>query len=334
MSVKIQSFVEIMQRKEKHRPGNFARFVSPERAELLAEAASKLIDPRIQEEVGFFAISKGNKVLGQVGVASPRMTSTAGTFEVGDVGGAICLYVDFRHRRRGVGIQLMQRAMEYFREKRMEFSFLITREEFEGIQDVLPRKLGYVPVLYYPHYYKVSRGGEGAPSDTEFFMETGDSAALWKVYYELKEDCLGFIERPKNFVEIGRLDGLLANAPFYRDRFLVGRKGSQPVSFANVTQGASEAKGQVIINEVHATSEEELGAIVNWIERENAGKVIAFKPVVDHHLRKVLAQRGYQHYLAGSFLMMASLTGTKVQKKLNDLFSFNERFEWNVYDDI
>lgn len=334
MKIEIVGFREIMQRKEKHRPKNLTRFVSPERAELLVEALSKRIDPRIQEEVGFFAVSRENKVLGQVGVMVPKMTSTAGTFEVGDIGGAICLYVDFLHRRRGIGTQLMQRAMAYFREKGIEFSFIITREEFEGIGDALPRKLGYLPVLYYSNYYMVSRGGEAVDSDTEFFWETGDPTLLWKVYYSLKQDCLGFIERPKNFVEIGRLNGLLANAPFYQDRFLVGKKGVQSVSFANIVQGAAEFQGQVIINETHAISEEELNMIVNRIEQENPGKVILFRPVVDHHLRNVLTQRSYQHYLTGSFLMMTSLTGTTDKKKLNDLFSFNDRFEWNVYEDI
>lgn len=147
-----------MQLKEKHRPENFARFVSPSRAEILVEAVSKQIDPRIQDEVGFFAISKGNKVVGQVGVAFPRLKSVAGTFEVGHGGGAICLYMDFQHRRRDVGAQLRQRQMEYFREKGMEFSSSINAEIFEGIQDVQDRKFGYVPVLNYPNYYKVSRG--------------------------------------------------------------------------------------------------------------------------------------------------------------------------------
>jgi GNAT superfamily N-acetyltransferase len=326
--------MEIMQRKEKDRPENFPRFVSPERAQILVEAVSKQIDPRIQEEVGFFAISKGNKVLGQVGVVFPKMTSTAGTFEVGHGGGAICLYVGFQHRRRGIGAQLKQRQMEYFREKGMEFSSTLTREEFEGISDVQERKFGYIPVLNYPNYYKVSRGGEATPSDTEFFRETGDPTTLWKVYYALKKDCLGFIERPKNFIEIGRLNGLLANAPFYQDRFLIGKKGSRTVSFANVAQGRSDFQGQVIVNETHAISEEELNVIINQIEQENPGKVILFDPVVDHHLRKILTQRKYQHYLTGGFLMMTSLTGTTDEKKLNDLFNFDERFVWNVYEDI
>ena len=152
MKVKIHSFTDIMRQKEENRPKNFARFISPERAELLAEAVSKPIDPRIHDEVGFLAISEGNEVLGQVGVAFPRMTSTEGTFEVGDVGGAICLYVDYQHRRRGIGTQLMQRALDYFREKGVEFSFVITREEFEGMEDVVLEKLGYVKVLYYPYY--------------------------------------------------------------------------------------------------------------------------------------------------------------------------------------
>ena len=323
-----------MQQKEKHQPENFARFVSPSRAEILVEALSKRIDPRIQDEVGFLAISKGNKVLGQVGVAFPRLTSTAGTFEVGHGGGAICLYVDFQHRGRGIGTKLKQRQMEYFRERGMEFSSSITAEIFEGIQDVQDRKLGYQSVLNYPNYFKVSRGGEDTPSDTEYFRETGDSAALWQVYYALKEDCLGFIERPKNFVEIGRLNGLLANAPFYQDKFFIGKKGSKSVSFANVKQGVADFQGQVIVNETHAISEEELNVIANQIEQENPGKVILFDPVVDHHLRKVLTQRNYQHYLTGGFLMMTSLTGTTNKKKLNDLFSFDDLFEYNVYDDI
>lgn len=292
--------MEIMQQKEKHRPENFPRFVSPERAQILVEAVSKRIDPRIQDEVGFFAISKGNKVLGQAGVVFPKLTSTAGTFEVGHGGGAICLYVDFQHRRRGIGAQLMQRQMEYFREKGVEFSSMITAEEFEGIADYIPRKLGFIRVLNYPCYYKVSRGGEGSPPDTWFFWETGDHQALWQVYYALKEGCLGFTERPKNFVEIGRLNGFLANAPFYQDQFLVGKKGSQLVSFANVKQGVSDFKGQVIVNETHAISGEELNMIVNQIERENPGKLILFKPVVDQHLRKVLTQRKYQHFLTGA----------------------------------
>jgi len=323
-----------MQQKEKHRPGNFARFVSPERAEILVKAVSKHIDPRIKDEVGFFAISKGNKVVGQVGVIFPKMTSTAGTFEVGHGGGAICLYVDYQHRRKGIGFQLEQRQMEYFREEGMEFSSSIDAEIFEGIQDVRHKKLGYTPVLSFQRYYKVSHGGEDTSSDTEFFWETGDPTALWKVYCALKEDCLGFIERPKNFVEIGRLDGLLANAPFYQDKFFIGKTGSQPVSFANVKQGVADFQGQVIVNETHAISEEELNAITNQIEHENLGKVILFNPVVDHHLRNVLIQRDYQHYFTGGFLMMTSLTGTTDKKELNDLFSFNERFEWNVYEDI
>jgi len=337
LEVKIQSFMEIMQRKEKNRPENFARFISPERAELLVEAVSKPIDPRIHGEVGFLAISEGSKVLGQVGVALPRMTSTEGTFEVGDVGGAICLYVDYQHRRRGIGTQLMQKALDYFREKGIEFSFVITREEFEGIEDVILEKLGYVKVLHYPYYYRVSRGGDAktcTSCGTEFFRETGDPTALWKVYCELKQDCLGFVERPKNFVEIGRLNGLLANAPFYEDKFLIGKRDSEPVSFANVAQGAGDSQGQVIVNEIHAVSEEELNLLVGRIELESLGKVVAFKPVVDHHLRKVLTGRGYRHYLAGSFLMMTSLTGTTDKRKLDELFRFNERFEWNVYDDI
>ena len=334
LKVKIQGFMEIMQLKEKDRPENLARYVSPERAEILVEAVSKRIDPRIQEEVGFFAVSRGNKVLGQVGVIFPKLTSTVGTFELGHGGGAICLYVDFQHRRKGIGAQLKRRQMEYFREKGMEFSSTLTAEEFEGIQDVLPRKLGYEPVLNYPNYYKISRGGEAIPSDTDFFNEPGDSAALWKVFYALKEDCLGFIERPKNFVEIGRLNGLLANAPFYQDQFLIGKKGSHPVSFSNVSEGVADFRGQVIVNETHATSEEELNVIVNQIEQANPGKAILFKPVVDHHLRKVLIQRKYQHYLSGAFLMIASLTGATDKKKLNDLFSFNRHFEWNVYEDI
>jgi ribosomal protein S18 acetylase RimI-like enzyme len=334
LKIEILGFREIMQRKETHRPKNLTRFVSPERAELLVEALLKGIDPRIQDEVGFFAMSKENKVLGQVGVMVPKMTSTVGTFEVGNIGGTLCLYVDFQHRRRGIGTQLMQRAMAYFREKGIEFSFIITREEFEGIEDALPRKLGYLPVLHYSNYYRVSRGGEAVHSDIEFFWKMGDPTVLWKVYYTLKQDCLGFIERPKNFVEIGRLNGLLANAPFYQDCFLVGRKGFQSVSFANIVQGVADFQGQVIVNETHAISEEELNMIVNRIEQENPGKVILFRPVVDHHLRKVLTQRSYQHYLTGSFLMMTSLTGTTDKKELNDLFSFNDRFEWNVYEDI
>jgi len=90
----------------------------------------------------------------------------------------------------------------------------------------------------------------------------------------------------------------------------------------------------VIVNDTHAISEEELNVIVNQVERENPGKVILCKPVVDHHLRTVLTQRKYQHYLTGAFLMMTSLTGTVDKKKLNDPFSFNERLEWNVNDDI
>ncbi|MGD8565628.1 MAG: GNAT family N-acetyltransferase [Candidatus Bathyarchaeota archaeon] len=332
--MKIKSFMEIMQLKPKDRPENLPRYVSPERAEILLEAVSKQIDPRIQEEVGFFAISKGNKVLGQVGVIFPKLTSTVGAIEFGHSGGAICLYVDFQHRRRGIGTQLKQRQMEYFRERGIEFSSSITTEIFEGIQDVHDRKLGYRSVLNYPNYFMVSRGGEDTPSDTEYFKEAGDSAALWQVYYALKEDCLGFIERPKNFVEIGRLNGLLANAPFYQDQFLVGKKGSQIVSFANTRQGTSDFKGYVFVNDTHAVSEDKLNIIINQIERESPGKVILFSPVVDPHLRRVLTKRKYQHYLTGAHLMMTSLTGTTNKKKLNDLFNFDDLFVYNVYEDI
>ena len=334
MKVEIQGIMEIMQLEEKDRPENFARYMSPERAEILVEAVSDRIDPRIQEEVGFFAVSKRNKVVGQIGVIFPKLVSTVGTFELGHSGGAICLYVDFQHRRKGIGLQLKQRQMEHFREKGIEFSSTLTAEEFEGIQDILPRKLGYVRVLNYPNYYKISRGGKAPFYDTEFFNEPGDSKALWKVYYSLKNDCVGFIDRPKNFVEIGRINGLLANAPFYQDQFLIGKKGSQTVSFSNVSQGVADFRGQVIVNETHAISEEELNVIVDKIEHENPGKVILFKPVVDHHLREVLIQRNYRQYLTGAFLMMKSLTGDTDEKRLNDLFSFNECFEWNVFDDI
>ncbi|MFH0931328.1 MAG: GNAT family N-acetyltransferase [Candidatus Zixiibacteriota bacterium] len=146
--------------------------------------------------VGFCAVENGN-LAGFVGVMDIPTRTVSGNEET--VGGIWCVATSPRFAKRGICKTLMDRAHQYFQEKKYNFSFLVTSRTI--IAYAIYVKMGYVEVEkvnLYPEAYKVFN--EVKP---EMKSETGlDSAKIFNIYQEYVKDKTGFVARQKDFLKL------------------------------------------------------------------------------------------------------------------------------------
>lgn len=94
------------------------------------------------EPGGVFVAVEGSEAIGYV---------TVETSSEKRIGRIVDLAVDARYRRRGVGSRLIERALAYMRERRMQFAKIETLTTNEAGQAAYP-SLGFVEVARQIHY--------------------------------------------------------------------------------------------------------------------------------------------------------------------------------------
>jgi predicted acetyltransferase len=155
------------------------------------------LDIRLKNSpVGFCAVEDSN-LAGFVGVMDIPTRIVSGNEET--VGGIWCVATNPRFAKRGISKTLMDKAHQYFQEKKYHFSFLTTSRTI--IAYAIYVKMGYVEVEkvnLYPEAYKVFN--EVKP---ELKSETGlDSAKIFNIYQESVRDKTGFVVRQNDFLAV------------------------------------------------------------------------------------------------------------------------------------
>jgi predicted acetyltransferase len=155
------------------------------------------LDIRLKNSpVGFCAVEDG-KLAGFVGVMDIPTRTVSRNEET--VGGIWCVATNPRFAKRGISKTLMDKAHQYFQEKKYHFSFLTTSRTI--IAYAIYVKMGYVEVEkvnLYPEAYKVFN--EVKP---ELKSETGlDSAKIFNIYQESVRDKTGFVVRQNDFLAV------------------------------------------------------------------------------------------------------------------------------------
>jgi predicted acetyltransferase len=155
------------------------------------------LDIRLKNSpVGFCAVEDG-KLAGFVGVMDIPTKTVSGNVET--VGGIWCVATNPRFSKRGICKTLMDRAHQYFQEKKYHFSFLTTSRTI--IAYAIYVKMGYVEVEKvnnYPEAYKVLQ--EDKP---EKKVETKlDPEKIFDLYQKSVRDKTGFVVRQNDFLAV------------------------------------------------------------------------------------------------------------------------------------
>jgi predicted acetyltransferase len=155
------------------------------------------LDNRLKNSpVGFCAVEDG-KLAGYVGVMDIPTKTISGSEET--VGGIWCVATNPRFANRGICKTLMDKAHQYFQEKKYHFSFLTTSRTI--IAYAIYVKMGYVEVEKvnnYPEAYKVLQ--EDKP---EKKVETKlDPEKIFDLYQKSVRDKTGFVVRQNDFLAV------------------------------------------------------------------------------------------------------------------------------------
>ncbi|HVP36694.1 MAG TPA: GNAT family N-acetyltransferase [Terriglobales bacterium] len=231
------------------------------------------LDIRLKNSpVGFCAVENGN-LAGYVGVMDIPTKTVSGNVET--VGGIWCVATNPRFAKKGICKTLMDKAHQYFLQKKYPFSFLCTSRTI--IAYAIYVRMGYVEIEKvndYPEAYKVL--GESRPerkSETEL-----DQNKITKLYQEFVKDKTGFSVRQKNFMEL-----LSERKKFDDKRSILTQNGYALVS------GPKEVSR---IMEIISPDEETYHGLLDQVESFSPNGVID-RMVTDEKLHQVYKDRGY-----------------------------------------
>lgn len=155
------------------------------------------LDLRLKNSpVGFCAVEDG-KLAAFVGVLDIPTKTVSGKVET--VGGIWCVATNPRFANRGICKTLMDKAHQYFQEKKYHFSFLTTSRTI--IAYAIYVKMGYVEVEKvnsYPEAYKVLQ--EEKP--WEKVEARLDPEKIFDLYRKSVRDKTGFVVRQDDFLAV------------------------------------------------------------------------------------------------------------------------------------
>ena len=232
------------------------------------------LDIRLKNSpVGFCAVEDG-KLAGFVGVMDIPTRTVSRNEET--VGGIWCVATNPRFAKRGISKTLMDKAHQYFQEKKYHFSFLTTSRTI--IAYAIYVKMGYVEVEkvnLYPEAYKVFN--EVKP---ELKSETGlDSAKIFNIYQESVRDKTGFVVRQNDFLAVSS----------ERKRF--DEKKSIQIENGYALVGGPREVSRIM--ELVSLDEQTYHKLLDQVESMTPNGVID-RMITDEKLLKIYKSRGYR----------------------------------------
>jgi predicted acetyltransferase len=259
----------------------------------------KIIDSDIRlrnSPVGFCAVENG-RLAGFVGVLDIPTRTVSGDEEI--VGGIWAVATNPGFAKRGICRVLMEKAHQYFQEKKYRFSFLVTSRTI--IAYAIYEKMGYgevEKVNQYPIAFKVFKQYK----DEKKSEAKLDSVKVFEIYKEFVKDKTGFVKRQEDFLRVFS----------ERRRFDVERSIQEENGYALV----SGSKDVVKIQELISLHDRDYEGLLDQVESFAQGGVID-RMVTDEKLAEIYKARGY-HIQSGDH-------GVVMVKKLDDV-EFEERY--------
>ncbi len=230
-------------------------------------------DPRLQHSPVGYAATGNNHLAGFVGVMDLTTRTLDGEEET--VGGIWGVVTHPAHGRKGVSTVLMQRSLQYFKEKGYRFSLLTTWRPL--IAYAYYQKLGSKEAIVYPSVYKLIEERREL-TDTSTEKAKLDWDKILKIYNEATENRTGLVVRDRQY-----------------GTMLEARKRIQPEKSIVADEGYALLKaeeGNVAIQEIIALTIEETGKLINLIE-EKAAKAVIDRAVLDNQILDSYRSRGY-----------------------------------------
>jgi len=246
--------------------------------------------------VGFCAVEDG-RLGGFVGVMDIPTRTIDGQEEM--VGGIYAVATKSGFAKRGICKSLMDRAHQYFFEKRYPFSFLQTTRTI--IAYSVYRKMDYVEVEVFnrfPIVYKVLGKDKGQKrSETKL-----DHDKIYKTYQKFVRNKTGFVIRQRDF------GGLFAQWMSFDEKKSFQKENGYAL--------LSEMKDTIRIQELVGLDDGTCENLISQVESFAKAGVVD-RMVADEKLLKIYKARGYNIEESSNSVFMV--------KKLGD-FEFEERY--------
>lgn len=242
--------------------------LSPTRFEKLMN-----LDVRLRKgPVGFCTVENG-RMVGFVGVMDIPTKTIDGDGVM--VGGIYDVSTNPGFAKRGICRTLMDRAHQYFQEKKYPFSFLLTNRTI--IAYPLYLKMDYVEVekfSRFPMAYKVFRKDKGdKKSDTKINPDK-----IYQVYQEFVKGKTGFVVRQKDFIS------LFSQWKSYDDKKSIQERNGYALLV--------EIRGSVKIRELISLDDQTYEKLVDQVESLAPAGVVN-RLINDQRLLETYKARGY-----------------------------------------
>jgi len=231
------------------------------------------LDIRLKNSPVGFCVVENGKLAGFVGVLDIPTKTLSGKEEI--VGGIWCVATSPRFAKKGICKTLMDRAHQYFQEKKYPFSFLQTSRTL--IAYAIYVKMGYVEiekVNCYPEAYKVFQKDKlEKKSETKL-----DPAKIFEIYQKFVSNRTGFVVRQKDFVKLFS----------ERKRFDEKKSIQEENGYALVLESRNVIKIQELISLDKRTCQK----LFNQVESVAQSGVID-RMITDEKLLQIYKDRGY-----------------------------------------
>jgi predicted acetyltransferase len=264
------------------------------------------LDVRLKNgPVGFCAVENG-KLAGFVGVLDIPTKTTSGKEEM--VGGIWCVATSSPFAKKGICKILMDKAHQYFKDKKYPFSFLQTIRTL--IAYAIYEKMEYVEiekVNRYPEAYKVFQKDKPEKKPESKL----DPAKIREIYQEFAKDRTGFVIRQKDFVKMFS----------QRKRFEEKKSFQEENGYVLLFEDWNVTK----IQELTSRDEVTLNKLLDQVEAAAQNGVID-RMITDERLLRIYKDRGYNIYEErdNNVFMVKKLVDMDFEKTYGEVFHIGE----------
>jgi GNAT superfamily N-acetyltransferase len=290
----------------------FGWFLSPAQV-----AQIQKVDPRVSDYYALYAV-EDDIVQSQVGVVTLETQTTEGMEKVGYIWGVATRPSG---TRKGYAGQLMEEAERRMLDEGIRYSFLGTGKSLVAYD--LYRKLGYNDFTLFKRGFKkcVDHGFSEISLKTDM-----NTSIIPDLFYEYSEGHLGFVKRPRNFLEVRK-----AWSWFSYDTVGIFYKDETPIGYFIATKEDRLLK----LWEICCPKKDDIIRCISVLESNLEIDHIMIDLVDRFVMEGQLRKAGFNLFNESwGILMVKDLEGKSSVEEISDMYGLNEnRFHMTVMDE-